>query len=375
MSQIDLDNSEVKEHLPIKRILSGLNGKRFTNKELKAFVELHYKVTNPEIIIIKEPTNYFLENKELYDDKQNWKMLPYNSTSKESGRAWVDERTGNKWTIKKERDLDMADYGVIKDVEDLLLEPFKNRTQSPSRQTGMAREMFTGFPVGQLFSPEIKFFMKGIFSLFVYEAKDPKQKQLVKTKGGVIKSKAIVLVAPICKFDDRHTEDGQSKPRLHSVRQPAVQWGDLKMHYIHGVIFTDDDPIPNSTSNINSQTLWQQICKRKLKASQVITINNQEQKRVAIEHYGMEKIFSALEKKLIDSSLRGNKLYEVKIGSESWRTHQLVLMYKDVSTGRRYVSGVPRRDDEGKEIQTADHAMAWKFSLTEDEYRHLIVEG
>ena len=119
MSQIDLDNSEVKEHLPIKRILSGLNGKRFTNKELKAFIELHYKVTNPEIIIIKEPTNYFLENKELYDDKQNWKMLPYNSTSKESGRAWVDERTGNKWTIKKERDLDMADYGVIKDVEEL----------------------------------------------------------------------------------------------------------------------------------------------------------------------------------------------------------------------------------------------------------------
>ena len=44
MSQIDLDNSEVKEHLPIKRILSGLNGKRFTKKELKTFIELHYKV-------------------------------------------------------------------------------------------------------------------------------------------------------------------------------------------------------------------------------------------------------------------------------------------------------------------------------------------
>ena len=117
-----------------------------------------------------------------------------------------------------------------------------------------------------------------------------------------------------------------------------------------------------------------------MEPTKVLTIDNIEQRRVASEYYGMEKLWDACKPKLIDTSERGNRLYNVTIGELSWRRrgedhNAKMLRYKDPSTDREYVSGVPLEDDDGNIIDRADQAMAWKFHLTEDEYKELTVEG
>ena len=86
--------------------------------------------------------------------------------------------------------------------------------------------------------------------------------------------------------------------------------------------------------------------------------------------------------KLIDASRRGNELYGIDTctpwtvqypnGLESTFFRGTanglegsilkILYYYDPSTERQYVSFVPEH------INKADHGMAWKFHLTDDEY-------
>lgn len=71
--------------------------------------------------------------------------------------------------------------------------------------------------------------------------------------------------------------------------------------------------------------------------------------------------------RLIDSSSRGNRLYESR--NIISRTLTKLLQYQDPSTGRTYVSFVP------PEMRRADQAMAWKFYLSEREYSTLRIEA
>ena len=127
---------------------------------------------------------------------------------------------------------------------------------------------------------------------------------------------------------------------------------------------------------------------RKLDGKVVISIPNIEQRRVAMDIYGIEKLMESLDKKLINRSPRGNELYGVNLGStinvqfmeysdwyRSAPEQGLVLKYSCPSTGRIYFSGIPNRDEFGNEIRRADQAMAWKFSLSEDEYSKLTIEA
>ena len=66
-------------------------------------------------------------------------------------------------------------------------------------------------------------------------------------------------------------------------------------------------------------------------------------------------------------SKRGNELYETK---RIIRNRTLkILKYVDPSTGRIYISFVPDH------INDADEAMAWKFSITKQEYHNMVDEG
>ena len=66
-------------------------------------------------------------------------------------------------------------------------------------------------------------------------------------------------------------------------------------------------------------------------------------------------------------SKKGNELYETR---RIIRNRVLkILKYVDPSTGRIYISFVPDH------INDADEAMAWKFSITKQQYRDLVDEG
>ena len=86
----------------------------------------------------------------------------------------------------------------------------------------------------------------------------------------------------------------------------------------------------------------------------------------AVRKYGIGKAIDELDAKLIDSSKRGNELFEVDLFQPS---NAKILRYSDPSTGEIYADFVP------EEIDSADAAMAWKFYLTEEEYDGLEVEA
>jgi len=165
--------------------------------------------------------------------------------------------------------------------------------------------------------------------------------------------------------------------RPHSTNSPSISWKWTKIHCLHGVYF--------------DEKLFYEIVNRKLDGKKIISLTNMEQRRVAMDIYGIEKLMESLDKKLIDKSSRGNELYRINLGYSSnsiqisrrmseWApaTEQitgLVLKYSCPSTGRIYFSGIPEFNDNEQRIKSADQAMAWKFGLSEEEYSRLTIEA
>jgi hypothetical protein len=152
--------------------------------------------------------------------------------------------------------------------------------------------------------------------------------------------------------------------RLHALGEPAVQWADGSGNwFIDGVSF--DTPFFSQEYG----KLPMAITNKTISAKQVLQLTNIEQRQVALKYLGPEKLIAELDAKLIDESTRGNRLYAISgISLDSTRVMKL-LKYKDPSTERVYVSCVP------DEMQKADEAMAWKFWLTEAQYKILEVEA
>lgn len=177
------------------------------------------------------------------------------------------------------------------------------------------------------------------------------------------------LAKPKVRADDAY--------RPHSTNSPSISWKWTKIHCLHGVYF--------------DEKLFYEIVDRKLDGKKIISITNMEQRRVAMDIYGIEKLMESLDKKLIDKSSRGNELYRINLGYSSnsiqisrrmseWapNTEQitgLVLKYSCPSTGRIYFSGIPEFNDNEQRIKSADQAMAWKFGLSEEEYSRLTIEA
>jgi len=159
-------------------------------------------------------------------------------------------------------------------------------------------------------------------------------------------------VAILCSTPKKIKKDDQG--RLHSVSEAALQWRDNQNdHFIHGVMF--------------EKYLWEKVTKRELKIKEMLQIQNIEQRHVAIQMYGYGTMIDELDAELMNRSKRGNEIYMLNNSLISGRSIKL-LKYKCPSTDRIYFSFVP--DD----MRFADHAMAWKFHLTPEEYQNLEIE-
>ena len=275
-----------------------------------------------------------------------------------SSKGWINTKTNELWRchgkcINKEQ---LARTGLIWRVYNIvhnsLMSNYRRMDYDDSHTKGIQ-----DWAAGQLLTPHVSFYVeKGIAIMMVFQTLSTYE--------------VIILNTPTCKFDDRY--------RFHSIKQAAIEWDILQEYYIHGVKF--------------DQELWYSVSNRMLKPKDVFAISNIEQRRVATEHYGMESLWNECKPKLFNTSDRGsknkegefipNQLYKLKIGELSWQDRHedrdynaLMLRYKDPSTDRIYISGIPHEDDNGNSIETADHAMAWKFHLTEEQYKTLTVEG
>jgi hypothetical protein len=166
----------------------------------------------------------------------------------------------------------------------------------------------------------------------------------------------------VCRLPTKVSKDEQG--RLHSTTGPAVQWRDGSgQYFLHGVNFWQ-----NLDDYMSEPELWRKIVSSKdLSLKEILRIPNMEQRYAALKLYGAEKLLQEAGAQRIDKSERGNELYKIE-NLIRGRTLKL-LKYKDRSTDRMYVSFVPY------EYEKADEAMAWKFQLSEEEYRLLKVEA
>ena len=98
-----------------------------------------------------------------------------------------------------------------------------------------------------------------------------------------------------------------------------------------------------------------------------ISITNVEQRVKKMERMGVAHILKKTHAKLIDESERGNKLYAMKDKLIPNYTLKY-LVYDDPSSPEKtYGCFVP------SDLVRADNAMAWKFQITEEEYKNDLV--
>ena len=156
----------------------------------------------------------------------------------------------------------------------------------------------------------------------------------------VLKDRVIVVTRPIIR---------QVDGRLHSETQPAVEWETEKYYLLWGVKLNKD--------------LWQKIVSKTLSFKEIMSIQNIEQRMVALKMMDAEKLLKESKAKLLHKSERGNELYLVE---NIFSQPAYFLKYKCPSTGRVYVSGIDPR--VAKQNPDADFCMSWKLGLTLDEY-------
>jgi len=97
----------------------------------------------------------------------------------------------------------------------------------------------------------------------------------------------------------------------------------------------------------------------------VINIKNIEERTKKMDRLGVKHILKKCKATIIDCSKRGNELYELGIIPNYPLKY---LKYEDPSTANKiYGCFVP------SDINTADEAMAWKWDITEVEYKNDLI--
>lgn len=116
---------------------------------------------------------------------------------------------------------------------------------------------------------------------------------------------------------------------------------------------------------MDSMETWIRIAKDEITFKEILGIQDIEQRMVALKRYGVEKILHDAKAELLNESSRGNELYKIPIKAGLFSVDAYYLKYKDPSTGRQYISGVPPQMGETK---NADACMAWKHGLSTKAY-------
>ena len=166
----------------------------------------------------------------------------------------------------------------------------------------------------------------------------------------------------ICRLPKKVNRD--SSNRLHSTTEAAVLWYGSDylvckrdLHFIHGVYFEREE--------------WKKIVNNKISVIELLKMENKEKQRAALSIYSIEKLIEELDAKEIDiykNPRDGSEitLYKIKKEKVDLEEDLLYLKYKDPSTDRIYISGIP------PSIKKANVAMAWKFGLTVEDYENQI---
>ena len=146
---------------------------------------------------------------------------------------------------------------------------------------------------------------------------------------------------------------------LHSTSGKALEWinGD-GYYFIHGVKFDFE--------------LWDKIVKRKITVREVLKITNADQRYIALQYYGPEKLMEELDTKLIDvwKNPRTNteiELYELSNIIENRKLK--LLKYTDPSINKTRIAFT--QDDQISALES----ISLKHNMTFEEYEGIIQES
>lgn len=159
--------------------------------------------------------------------------------------------------------------------------------------------------------------------------------------------------------------------RLHNQEWYAIEWADgYGQNFVHGVFFEPE--------------LFDKIfIKKNITGKEILGLRNIEQKAVAIQSFGYDKLMDELNAKKIDTYRVKNaytgiesvsELYDFEIEHNEGDIRRVIrgrfVKVQDHSTGKITVLGVP----VSRETDTVKGAIAWSFGLNENEY-NIIVES
>ena len=137
--------------------------------------------------------------------------------------------------------------------------------------------------------------------------------------------------------------------RLHNENDMAIKYPDgYGFYFLHGVHFEKE--------------LWEKIIGKELKIKEMMSLQNIEQRMIALKYFGIENFLSQLNASLLDKMQPDYELYSVK---ELFSQPAYFLKYSCPSTGRIYVSGVDPKVGKLKDVVSA---LAWKFSMDKENY-------
>lgn len=162
----------------------------------------------------------------------------------------------------------------------------------------------------------------------------------------------IVWLKPKCVKKD---ENG----RLHSIDDGAVEWRDgSKLFFIHGVQFEEE--------------LWRRVVGKSISGEEIMKLENQEQKSVALRAIGYENVLKELEAEVLDEekhvSRRGREmiyqLLEADLKDDDRKARFVKVCCP--STEREFVLRV------SPTCKTVREGIAWTFREDAITYRPII---
>ncbi len=164
-----------------------------------------------------------------------------------------------------------------------------------------------------------------------------------------------------CMVSDRPTKvlrDNQG--RLHSLEGQAIEWSDgWGIYSIHGVTFNKE--------------LYERVVARNMTFTDVMKLDNIEQRMIALRLLDPDQLLTGANAELISTGTFGAQIYRID-NEDLFDEVAYFARYSCPSTGRVYISGID--PNVAKQYDgDADWCMAWKQSLTKDEYLSQFVQS
>lgn len=157
----------------------------------------------------------------------------------------------------------------------------------------------------------------------------------------------LCVVSRMPLFIRRESREG----RMHSVIGPSIRFRDgFELFNLWGVEFPAD--------------LYWKLIRRQISATEVLTIENIEQRMAALKFLGAQAVLAAFDTKIIDEQ-QGYKLHEIKGLTDDT---EYALQYACPSTAREYVSFVKPEIGAKKD---AILAIASKWEMSKEQWNQI----